>query len=81
MATVALPLALAQSMGAPAQLEVCASDVRGLLRALDEQFPGIRQVLEADLSIAIDGEIFSDPLFESLEPGSEVHFLARLKGG
>ena len=32
-------------------------------------------------AVAIDGEIYNDPLLEAVEPDSEVHFLPRVGGG
>ena len=81
MARVVLPRALAERIGSPHELEIAASDVRGLLRALDERYPGIRADLEDQLTLAIDGEILSDPLLGPLEEGSEVHFVPRIGGG
>jgi hypothetical protein len=33
------------------------------------------------VAVAIDGEIFNDPMLEAVGPDSEVHFLPRVGGG
>ena len=64
-----------------AEVEVEADTVRALFRLLDEQFPGIREQLEEGMSVAINGEIIPDAIYESLPEGAEVHFLPTLSGG
>lgn len=64
------------------RLDVEAANVRALIRALDERFPGIgEQLRKPSVAIAIDGEIINDPLLESIGPDSEVHFLPAVSGG
>ena len=62
------------------RVDIDASDVRSLIRALDAMFPGIGNRLR-DGAIAIDGEIINDPLLEPIEPDSEIHFLPQVSGG
>ncbi len=81
MAKVTLPRPLAQRFGAEPTLEVEASSIRDLMRALEARMPGIGEEIEASLSVAIDGEIFPDPFLEPIAPESEVHFIARIAGG
>jgi molybdopterin converting factor small subunit len=54
--------------------------VRELLAELERRFPGLGAAL-AGSAVAIDGEIFPDPLLEPVGKGSEVHFLPRVGGG
>jgi molybdopterin synthase sulfur carrier subunit len=63
------------------ELDVDASDVRALIRALEERFPGIGSHIEKNTSIAIDGDIIHDPLLEPIGPDSEIHFLPQIAGG
>lgn len=81
MARVRVPRRLAERVGSPQELDVEADDVRGLLRALDERYPGLAAAVEGELAVAIDGEILNDPLLEPLEDTSEVHFVPRISGG
>jgi molybdopterin converting factor small subunit len=75
-----IPRALRERAGGQEQLEVEAADVRRLLAELERRFPGLGEAL-AGAAVAIDGEIFPDPLLEPVGPGSEVHFLPRVGGG
>lgn len=71
---------LAGAHGAGA-IEIDAANVRELLRALEARVPGIGERVERGLSIAIDGDIVSDPLLEPIGPDSEIHFLPPIQGG
>ncbi len=71
--------ALAGSTGEA--IEIPARDLRELLTRLEERIPDIRRRVDEGLSIAIDGDVISDPLLETLEPDSEVHFLPAIQGG
>ncbi len=61
--------------------EFTADNVRRLLKAMDEQFPGIAKHLSEKTAVAIDGEIFQDPFLEPIESDSEVYFLPMIEGG
>lgn len=67
--------------GGQAEFEIEAKNVRALIRALDRRFPGLGPELEAEMAVAIDGEIFQDPLLEPIQSDSEVYFLPKIKGG
>ena len=58
-----------------------ADNMRGLMRALDAQYDGLKSFLEEHMFVSIDGEMIQDPFMEPLEPHSEVCFLPKLKGG
>ncbi len=64
-----------------AEVSIDAGTVRALIRALDEQFPGLGERLVEGTSVAINGEILADAIYESLPDGAEVHFLPTLAGG
>jgi molybdopterin converting factor small subunit len=82
MATVVLTGGLRRFAGDEEEIEVDAANVRALVRALDQRFPGIgKEIDDTNLSISIDGEIIQEPLLEPLSPGSEVHFLPPISGG
>ncbi len=82
MAKVVLPLDAARTFAnGVTHVEIEASDVRSLLRALDLRFPGIGQRLRTGTAIAVDGEIFQDPYLELVKPNSEVYFLPAIEGG
>jgi molybdopterin converting factor small subunit len=67
--------------GGVADLEIEAGNVRRLLAELDQRFPGMAERLSTGTSVAINGEIVADALYEDLPDGAEVHFLDALSGG
>lgn len=81
MARVVLTGGLRRFTGGTSEVEVDAPDVRALIRALEERFPGIGPHIEESMSIAIDGDIIQQPLLESIGPDSEIHFLPPISGG
>jgi len=58
-----------------------AADVRRLIAALEQGFPGIGPELEREMAVAIDGQIYQDPFLERIAPDSEVYFLPCIGGG
>jgi molybdopterin converting factor small subunit len=60
---------------------VDAGTVGGLIRALEARFPGLGALVENEMSLAIDGEVFQDALAEPLQPGTEVVLIPRISGG
>ena len=62
-------------------LEIDASNIRQLISQLDQRFPGIAQKLQQGIAVAINGEIFNDPLLESVDEECEVYFLPAIEGG
>ncbi|MEZ6028330.1 MAG: MoaD/ThiS family protein [Hyphomonadaceae bacterium] len=51
------------------------------MHALEQRFPGLGQLVEDEMSFAIDGEIYQDALSERLRPDSEVVLIPRISGG
>ena len=81
MARVVFSGVLRQHVGGLAELEVEADSYRDLLRALEARFPGFSDLIEGRMTLALDGELISDPLLEPIGPDSEVHFVPRIGGG
>ena len=85
MAQVEIPTRLLARTGGTSRLEVEGRNVRQVLRALDERFPGLVDELKATTAIAIDGEIIGqrleDAVLERVEPDSEVYFIPAVAGG
>ena len=63
------------------EFEVQARTVRGVIRAMDELFPGLGEHLEEETSIAIDGVIHEVVYTQVIRPGGEVFFIPRIEGG
>lgn len=81
MATVHFPEQMLHATGGVQRMDVPAKDYRELVQRVAERFPDVRQAIEHDMSVAIDGEIVFEPFLEPLTPNSEVHFLPRIAGG
>ena len=82
MATVVLQGELARRCtGGQTELQVDAADYRELLARLGERYPALLAAIRTHTAVAIDGEIFQDPLLEPIGPHSEVHFMPLIGGG
>ena len=87
MATVYIPTMLLPVTGGIRETQVEARNVRQLINALEEQFPGIRvRLMEDDqvrsnLAVSIDGEVARMGLLERVGEKGEVHFVPAISGG
>jgi sulfur-carrier protein len=81
MARVVLVGNLAQLTGGIAEFQLPATSVQQLFRQLTELHPAIGRHLEAGVAVAIDGQIFQEPLLEPIAPDSEVFLLPQIAGG
>jgi sulfur-carrier protein len=61
--------------------DVDARTVRALIRELDARYPGLGELVETNMAIAIDGEIFQDALSAELRDSSEVVLIPKISGG
>ena len=61
--------------------EFSADNVRRLIQTMDQRFPGLAKHLSNRTAVAIDGEIFQDPMLEPIQPDSEVYFLPMIESG
>ena len=80
MAKVVFPDHLLANTDGVRELEVTCENFRGLLRALEERWPGIKEAL-TKTAVAIDGQIYQDAWLEPVQPNSEVFFMQRIEGG
>ena len=81
MARVILVGNLAQLTGGVAEFQLPATSVQQLFRQLTELHPDIGRHLTEGVAVAIDGQIFQDPLLEPIAPDSEVFLLPQIAGG
>lgn len=82
MANVILTTDIAREFAAgKTELEIEASTMRALIKALDARFPGIGEALSQGTSVAIDGQIYREFFLEQVGPNSEVCFLPAIEGG
>ena len=81
MARVVLSGSFKAAAQGPAELEIQATDIRQLLRRLQEQCPSLKPLLDEGVTVSIDGQIYNDAWFEPTPEGCEVVILPRLSGG
>ncbi len=68
--------------GGEVEIRVPGSNVLRLIKALEERYPGIAEVLESDaMAVAIDGIVYQDAMLEDVGSESEVYFLPAIRGG
>lgn len=80
MARVVIPDHLQSLTGGVHELDAAAGNIRDLLLALEERWPGASEKL-ARCAVAIDGQIYQDAFLEPLSADSEVFFMQRIEGG
>ncbi|AZV78315.1 hypothetical protein EBB79_10795 [Parasedimentitalea marina] len=63
------------------KVTVDAANTGDLLAALVRDFPQLAPVIEAGVSVAVDGRIIASSLTEPLGADQEIYLMQRLKGG
>jgi molybdopterin synthase sulfur carrier subunit len=81
MVKVAIWGSLRTATDGRAEVEVDAKNLRELLDQLAEAYPGIQPQIDRGVSVSIDGLIYNDSWFTSVDPDSEVVLLPRIVGG
>ena len=67
--------------GGEKEFELEAKNLRAVIRAMDERFPGLGELLEEETTVAIDGEIHETAYFQPLREGAEIFFLPKIEAG
>lgn len=67
--------------GGVREFEIAARSLRGVIKALDELYPGLAEHIEEETTVAIDGEIHEIGYLQPLRQDSEVFFIPKLEGG
>jgi molybdopterin synthase sulfur carrier subunit len=87
MPRVFIPPLLRSITGDVEEVDVTAHNVRQVIEALENRFPGIRNRLcdedglKPGLTVAVDGNVSSLGLLQKTGEESEVHFLPAIGGG
>ncbi len=87
MATVFIPSMLRQFTGGHSTVEVRGSTVRAIVDGLIERYPDVADRLveggqvRSNISVAIDGEVSTLGMLDSVDQDSEVHFIPAIAGG
>lgn len=69
------------------RVEMSASSIGELIKALDDRFPGIEERLcdgervRPHIAVSIDGEVTPRGLRQKLRQSSEIHFVPAMGGG
>lgn len=79
--TVHLWAGLRHLTGGVDKVTLEAKTIGNMLDALAKAHPGLEPILQAGVSVAIDGEIITGSRHRALEPGCEVFLMQRMKGG
>jgi hypothetical protein len=67
--------------GGKREFEVEAKNLRGIIKAMDDLYPGLGEHLVEETTVAIDGELHEVAYFQPIRDGSEVFFIPKLEGG
>ena len=70
-----------EQTGGEKEFDVDARNLRGVIKAMDERFPGLGAYLEEETTVAIDGEIHETAYFQPLRENAEVYFLPKIEAG
>jgi molybdopterin synthase sulfur carrier subunit len=82
MVTVVLTSGTAQQYtNGQTAVDVEASNVRQMVKALEGKFPGLGTEIQQSMSVAIDGVILPDPFLEAVNDDSEIFVLPKIGGG
>jgi len=87
MAVVVLPSQLRSLCGGAARLDVPGATLEDVFRAVDAKCPGFyARIVDDDhvrpeLALALDGEILTLALYETIDAGSEIAIVPAMGGG
>lgn len=87
MATVFIPTILRSLAGNQDSIQATGSTVAEVVNSLTQRHPELRGRLLEDgelrgnISVAIDGEVSTLGMLDSVEEDSEVHFIPAISGG
>jgi sulfur-carrier protein len=87
MATVVIPALLRKLTGNKDRTVATGATLKEIIDDLERQFPGFRERvvekgdLAGSIAVAIDGEVITGGLSESVPADSEIHFVPAIGGG
>ena len=67
--------------GGVREFEVEARNLRGVIKAMDQLYPGLGEHLVEETTVAIDGQIHEVGYYQPVRPGCEIFFIPKLEGG
>ncbi|MEM7422167.1 MAG: MoaD/ThiS family protein [Pseudomonadota bacterium] len=72
---------LTRHTGGEGVVEVDAASIRDVYAALKVRFPALAASLDGGVSVSIDGRIYTESLFETVNAENEIIILPRIAGG
>ncbi len=81
MAKIALASHLLAYTGGESEVELDVANVRQMFAALAARYPDLRDHLENEVAVAIDGEVYQDALLQRIAKDSEVVLVPKIAGG
>ncbi len=81
MATVHLQADHRRFTGGEKVLQVDGNTVGELITELERLYPGLGSLLTDGASVAINGELIPNGIFEKVDSFTEVYFVAPISGG
>lgn len=67
--------------GGVTEFLVNARNLRGVIREMDNRFPGLAETLTEETTVAVDGELYEIDFLVPVQPGAEVFFIPKIEGG
>ena len=67
--------------GGVREFTVEARNLRGVIKAMDQLYPGLGHHLEEETTVAIDGAIHETAYFQPIRPGCEIFFITKARRG
>ncbi len=67
--------------GGASEFDVAATTVGGMIRELEQRWPGLGDYVERRMAIAIDGEIYQDAEAAVFVQDAEVCLIPKIGGG
>ena len=58
-----------------------AKNLRDVIKAMDQLYPGLGEHLVEETTVALDGEIHEVGYYQPVRPGCEIFFIPKLEGG
>ena len=81
MVKVVLWGGIREHAGGVSELDIDAASIQDVIAKLSADYPGLREPLRDNVSVAVDGHIYRDSWFVPLDPDAEVFLLPRVAGG
>jgi sulfur-carrier protein len=81
MIQVTLSGALKGAAGGNKVFQVEAANLHQMLTRLGNEHPKLKPILDKGVSVSLNGQIYRDPGFQPIPPGSEVFILPKMAGG